>query len=85
MRINTIWENPHWCRISSGQVRIRGNFQSSIQRIDLNGLRSGYYVLEARRLQMNRFSVSHFDGVFYALADGGMRMDRIQYLVVGRF
>jgi hypothetical protein len=32
-----------------GQVRVRGNFQSSIQRIDLNGLRSGYYVLEARR------------------------------------
>ena len=32
-----------------GQVRIRGQFQSTIQRIELKGLRPGYYVLEARR------------------------------------
>ena len=32
-----------------GQVRIRGNFQSSSQRIELNALRPGYYLLEARR------------------------------------
>lgn len=32
-----------------GQVRIRGQFQSAIQRIELKGLRPGYYVLEARR------------------------------------
>src|SRR6058998_1428841 len=36
-------------------------------------------------LQMYRFVVSHFDGIFDTFADGWVRMDTVQYLVEGCF
>ena len=33
-------------------------------------------------LQMDGFAVSHFYRIFYALTDGGVRMNRIQYLMI---
>src|SRR3954468_10533343 len=41
--------------------------------------------IPAQCLQVNRFPISYFNSIFDAFADGWMRMNAVQYLMIGCF